>query len=520
MQRKSLEAMAVTTARSPSSGNAAPRLRVLHAAVECMPFATTGGLGDVLAALPGAQRQSGIDARIILPRYGFLAESLVRGPVVAELAALGHRARIIESTTRANGAPLYWCDIPALFGGCADPYRRADGQELEDLALRFAAFSEAVARFACLEDGFAPQQVHVHDWHAALVPAWLRQLDGPGAVLSIHNLAFQGRFDAALLQRCNVPAAALPEVQGPDGSFLRAGIRFSDMTLTVSRSYAQEIQQPGQGFGLDALLRDEAAAGRLRGIVNGIDEEDWDPRSDPALAHRYGLEDVGAGKRANRRALANELQIEPSERPLLAFVGRLTEQKGADLIAELGDRLLEFDAHYVLIGVGDGELTRRLQQLQARAPSRIAFCNRYDAALVRRTLAAADLLLMPSRFEPCGMLQMYAQRYAAVPVVRATGGLIDTVVDAIDATLADGTATGVQFRDADVGGLDYGIRRGLELLGNAAIRQQLRERGMTRPFSWTSTAAEYVQLYREGIDRQPASALDSASASKLSLSVT
>lgn len=506
----------MTTAESLMPRAGAPQLRVLHAAVECMPFATTGGLGDVLAALPGAQRGCGIDARIIMPRFGFLDDALVRGRVVAEVPALDRRARIIESATTANGAPLYWCDIPDLFGQCADPYRRADGQELEDLAQRFAAFCEAVARFACLQDGFAPDLLHVHDWHVALVPAWLKQLGGaPRAVLSIHNLAFQGRFDDLLLQRCNVPAVAKQDVRGPDGSFLRAGIRHSEMTTTVSHSYAQEIQRPQQGFGLDTVLRAQAALGRLRGIVNGIDEQAWNPRSDPALSDNYGIDDVGAGKRANRRVLTTELGIEQSESPLVAFIGRLTDQKGADLIVDLGDELLELDARYVLIGVGDAQLTQRLQQLQAKAPDRIAFCNRYDPDLVRRTLAAADLLLMPSRFEPCGMLQMYAQRYAAVPVVRATGGLIDTVVDATDATLEDGSASGVQFRDADVGGLRYGLRRGLELLGSAATRQQLRERGMTRPFSWTATAGEYLQLYRECIGvRQP------LSESKLSLSVT
>ncbi len=477
------------------------RLRVLHAAVECLPFATTGGLGDVLAALPGAQRELGLEARIILPLYGFLDRQIVDGRVVAEVDALGRRARIIDSSTTANGAPLYWCDIPDLFGGCADPYRRADGQELDDLALRFAAFSEAVARFACQPGGFEPQVVHVHDWHTALVPAWLKQLgSGARSILTIHNLAFQGRFDDAILRRCGLPPIAANEVVAAnDGSFLRAGIVFSDATSTVSPSYAREIQQAGQGFGLEALLRRQAHDGRLQGIVNGIDERSWDPRTDACLSCNYSAADVDAGKRANRLALAAELRLSEADDPLIAFIGRLTSQKGADLIAEAGADLLALRARYVLVGVGEAELTQRLQAFQALAPDRVAFCNRYDPPLVRRAIAAADLLLMPSRFEPCGMLQMYAQRYGAMPVVRATGGLIDTVVDATATTLAAGIASGVQFVDADAGGLRYAVGRGLDLLGDSAARRVLRSRGMSQSFAWSSTAADYRRLYTERI---------------------
>ncbi|MDP9139714.1 MAG: glycogen synthase GlgA [Pseudomonadota bacterium] len=479
---------------------ASTRLRVLHAAVECMPFATTGGLGDVLAALPGAQCGLGMDARIILPRYGFLDERIACGTVVAEVEALGRRAQIIESPVTANGAPIYWCDIPDLFGHCADPYRRADGQELEDLALRFAAFSEAVARFVCQSGVFAPQVVHVHDWHTALVSAWLKQLgSGARSILSIHNLAFQGQFDDTILQRCGFPAIARNEVSAESGgSFLRAGVVFSDATSTVSPSYAREIQQAEQGFGLDGLLRTLAEDGRLTGIVNGIDERSWDPQTDASLVRNYSIADVDAGKSANRTALATELRLDESDAPVIAFVGRLTSQKGADLIAEAGPALLSTQARYVLVGVGEPELTQRLQAFQATAPDRVAFCNRYDPDLVRRVLAGADLLLMPSRFEPCGMLQMYAQRYGAIPVVRATGGLIDTVVDATPETLSAGSASGVQFIDADAAGLVYGVRRGLDLLGDTAARQGLQACGMNRSFSWSSTAADYRRLYMQG----------------------
>lgn len=487
--------------RVPAKTSSSPS--VLHVAAECLPFAMTGGLGDVLAALPAAQRRIGADARLILPLYGFIDRKALCGDVVAEVAALGRRAQIFGSATGAGGAPLYWCDIPGLLDGCADPYRRADGTELDNLAQRFAGFCEAVARFVDGGHAFAPDIVHVHDWHAALLPAWLRQLGWSGrCVQTIHNLAFKGIFGDEVLRRCALPRLSDADIRADlGGSFLKSGIAFSDVTTTVSPTYAREIQQSPLGFGLDALLRRRGDAGRLRGVINGIDEAAWNPQTDPALYRRYSIADAGPGKQANRDALADELSLLAGDDPLFAFVGRLTDQKGADLIADAGAALRQLNARFVIVGVGDAELTRRLKLFEAQAPERVAFCNRYDPDLVRRVLAGADVLLMPSRFEPCGMLQMYAQRYGTLPVVRATGGLGDTVVDASADNLTLGHATGVLFDDANAASLCRAVLRALDLYRDPLARQRIRECGMRRAFSWTETAGEYRRLYRESLRR-------------------
>lgn len=477
-------------------------MRVLHASVECLPFATTGGLGDVLGALPGAQRRLGCDARILLPRYAFLDTAMREGPVIAEFDVTGRHVRIVESPVRANGAPVYLCDLPGVFDRGADPYRDAEGREFADNALRFHAFCEATIRFA--GQGF--DLLHLHDWHTALAAARLRELRSPlRSVLSIHNLAFQGRLSRAEFDRLDLDDAIWQLGAHTDGgswSFMKAGIASCDAVSTVSPSYAREIQTPQSGCGLDASLRARAAADALHGIVNGIDERSWNPQTDPALAQNYGVSDVEAGKLANRRALQVELGLAPVEAPLVVFIGRLTDQKGADLIAEAGTALLGLEAQYVFIGVGEMAIADALQRL-ARLSPHVAFRDVFDPALARRAMAAADLLLMPSRFEPCGMTQLYAQRYGTIPVVRRTGGLCDTVVDARDATLADGTATGVQFNDADVGGLLYGLRRGIELARDPARRTALRRAGMARELSWTAAAGHYRQLYEQLLQPSP-----------------
>lgn len=479
-------------------------MRVLHAAVECLPFATTGGLGDVVGALPGAQLALGCDARIMLPAFGFLKESMRRGAVIAEFEAGGRRARIIETEQRANGAPVYLCDMPGLFDRGIDPYRDDQGHEFTDNAQRFAAFCAAVVHFATRDRTFAPQVVHLHDWHTALVAALLKHQQWRGAsVLSIHNLAYQGRYERAQFVAAGLPPALWEIGAGGDGrwSFLQAGLRASDAVIAVSPSYAAEIQTPAAGCGLDGLLRERAAAGALHGIVNGIDTDSWNPACDPALAQCYDADTVIAGKRANREALQAELGLPPVDRPLLAFIGRLTDQKGADLIAAAGDALHALPVQYVIVGLGEAEPTAALQRFDANSVHAV-FRAVYDPALARRVMAAADVLLMPSRFEPCGMTQLYAQRYGTVPVVRRTGGLCDTVVDAQRQTLADGSATGVLFDDADVGGLLYGVHRVLALIADAPTLASLRDAGMRRDFGWSQTAPAYLNLYAAQLERR------------------
>lgn len=476
-------------------------MRVLHATAECLPFATTGGLGDVLGALPGAQRKLGCDARIVLPRYGFL-DAAADGPVVAELSVAGHRARFMESAWRANGAPVYLCDLPGLFDRPGDPYRDTQGREFADLLLRFAVYSQAVARFAGqLRQqpglGFVPQLVHLHDWHVALASVWLRQQQSMRSVLSIHNLSFQGPVSPRQLDELGLDSTFWPALADGNGgaSCLAAGIGLADAVIAVSPGYAREIQTAGYGCGLQQQLRRRAAQGALHGIVNGIDERAWDPRRDPALVRPYGLDDVADGKAANLRALRAELGLPDVARPLAVFVGRLTAQKGADLLAQAGDSLLAQGIQCVFVGVGEPAIAEALRRLDGRSPHCV-FRQAYDTALARRVMAAADLLLMPSRFEPCGMTQLYAQRYGTVPVVRRTGGLGDTVVDATADNLARGRATGVLFERAEADQLTRAVQRALLHIADGSVLAALRRAGMTRQLGWAASAAQYLHLYR------------------------
>lgn len=479
--------------------------RVLHAAAECYPLAKTGGLGDVIGALSLAQRRQGLDARVALPGYRGLAQRLEGTREVAAFEVQGFDFTVVEGRLPGSGVegalPVYLLACGALYDRDGGPYRDAQGQEFSDNILRFACFAEGVARLACsTAAGFLPQLVHLHDWQAAAAAAWLKEPGAarPATVYTIHNLAYQGTFDHAMFERLGLPrhwwSPQGLEAWG-QGSLMKAGIQFADRVSTVSPGYAREILTPEYGCGLDGSLRTRAAD--LSGIINGIDTAVWDPRIDPALYSNYSVDDAGLGKAVNKSAVQEELGLERSEAPLVVFIGRLAEQKGADLILAAQEELLKLPAQYVLLAAGEAELERRCRAFAAAAPpGRVQVRIAHDEHLAHRLTAAADLLLMPSRYEPCGLNQMYAQRYGTVPVVRATGGLADTVVDATAASLADGSASGVHFRDADPGGVLYGVRHALELIGDADIRRGLRRAGMERDFSWQRSAGEYLDLYR------------------------
>lgn len=478
--------------------------KVLHVAAECYPLAKTGGLGDVVGALAIAQRLNGVDARVALPGYRGLEGRLEHAMSIAAFEIAGFEFSVVEgvlgAAEPAARLPVYLFRCAELFDRGGDPYRDEHGREHPDNALRFGCFGEAVARMARSRDiAFTPQLVHLHDWQAGGAAA--RLADGtprPATVFTIHNLAYQGLFDRELFRHLGYPERWWSP-QGLEfwgqGSFMRAGIRYADRITTVSPGYAREIRTPQYGCGLEQDL--QARAHQLSGILNGIDGAVWDPWTDPALYSNYSLDDAVAGKAVNRSALREELGLERGEAPLVAFIGRLAEQKGADLILAASDELLGLDAQYVILASGDRELERRFKAWAGSAPERVHARIGHDELLAHRLTAAADVLLMPSRYEPCGLNQMYAQRYGTIPVVRATGGLADTVVDADDRTLADGSASGVLFRDADPGGVLYGVRRALELIADPAVLASLRKAGMERDFSWRRSAVAYQGLYEE-----------------------
>ena len=483
-------------------------MKVLHVAAECYPLAKTGGLGDVVSALPAALRGCGIDARVALPGYRGLRDQLRDAKAAARFTVGAHSFTVIGGRLHDEDGslPVLLFECPQLFDRGGDPYRDEHGVEFADNAERFGRFCQAVAAFVT---GYSTVDVlHLHDWQSALTAGLLAEHPSrPRVIYTIHNLAYQGHFPQRLFQELSLPERLmLPGAAEYWGgiSFMKAGINLADVVTTVSPTYAREITTPDYGYGLDAVLRQRQGA--LHGIVNGIDARTWDPRGDRHLEQAYSEATVASGKRANKRALQRELGLETSDLPLVAYIGRLAEQKGADLILHLREQLLELPLQLVVLATGDRPLQEAFRVFAGEAPrERVAVRLVHDERLAHRITAAADLLLMPSRYEPCGLNQMYAQRYGTIPVVRRTGGLADTVVDATPQALADASATGVQFADADAGGLIYGVRRGLELVNDASVRARLQQAGMARDFSWFASAKRYLGLYdslRVGSERE------------------
>jgi starch synthase len=473
-------------------------MKILHLAAECFPLVKTGGLADVVGALAAAQQTLGCEVRICLPAYRGMKTRLQELRPLAACGLRGERFTLCEGRLTPQ-LPLLWLiECPPLFERGEDPYHDAHGEPWPDNYRRFGLFGEAAAQLASGMAGWAPQVVHLHDWQAGLAAPWIASRSPrPRLMFTVHNLAYQGRYG-----RSEFDALGLrPEWWHPealeyygDWLFMKGGLNFADALTTVSPAYALEIQQAEQGFGLDPVLRRHAA--RLHGVTNGIDVQVWNPERDAALYATYGLDNVSEGKRANRSALRAELGLPDDERALLVFIGRLAHQKGADLILEAQQELQTLPLQLAVLASGERTLERRFAEWARSAPSTVSVRLGYDEQLAHRMTAAADFLLMPSRYEPCGLTQMYAQRYGTIPIVRRTGGLGDTVVDADARSLAEGRASGVHFLDADAGGIGYGLRRALELWRDPARRRALQHAGMTRDFSWSASAQRYLELYR------------------------
>lgn len=471
-------------------------MRVLFVASELFPYVKVGGLGDVMAALPRALRAQGADVRLLVPAYPALRAAVAAAGEAAVLPDLmgGGPARILHA--ELPGLPLYLLDQPAFFDRPGDPYGHP-----QDLAQRFAALSWAAAHLGRRGDstGWRPEVLHGHDWPAGLMPAYVAYgEDGgtrPATVMTIHNIAFQGRFSASLLETLGLPPRSFTpegvEFHG-DLGFLKAGLKLADRICTVSPTYAQEIQQAG-GHGLEGLLAHRN--GHLLGILNGVDRTVWNPATDPHLVSRYDLKHPSR-RLPNRADYQRRLGLqEDPEAPLFAAVSRLDPLKGLDLVLDNVDHLVARGAQLAVLGTGDPHAEGAFRQAAQRHPGRVAVFLGYDEALAHRTFAAADVILVPSRQEPCGLTQLYAQAYGALPLVRRTGGLADTVVGATPATLADGTATGFQFDAANGWALGEAINAALELFQDAAAWRQVQRRGMGMPFGWEGPARAYLELY-------------------------
>ena len=446
-------------------------MRVLFVTPECAPLVKAGGLGDVSAALPAALRTLGVQVRVLLPGYPEVLQKAGALSEVERFNEIGFDCRLL------SGGDLLVLDCPALYQRGGSPYQDPGGQDWPDNALRFGVLSRVAARLPGYD------VLHCNDWPTALAPV----LSKTPALLTIHNLAFQGNFERAWLDRLGIGQEYFSierlEFHGRI-SFLKGGLAYARALTTVSPTYAREIQTAEFGCGLDGLLRERR--GVLTGILNGIDTAEWDPAADPHLAARY---DAGSleNKALNKQALQKKLNLEVrSDVPLLGFVGRLTHQKGVDLIAGALNELAALPAQFALLGRGERELEGVLSLAAGRHPGRVAAASAFDEGLAHLIEAGADLFLMPSRFEPCGLNQMYSQRYGTPPVARATGGLADTIIDG---------ETGFLFERVESAALATAVRRALAVWREPGRWREMQRAGMRRDFSWAAAARRYADLY-------------------------
>ena len=493
---------------------AAAPLQVLAVASEMFPLLKTGGLADVVGALPAALAPLGITVRTLLPGHPAVLAALQGAQPLAEWKAwFGGSARLLGG--HCGALQLIVLDAPHLYARHGNPYLDSTGRDWSDNAERFAALALAAARIGWGElegalAGFVPDLIHAHDWQAALVPAYLHYLGQgkrrPATILSLHNLAFQGQFKAEVWSRLGLPAEAFAmqglEYHG-DVGYLKAGIHFSDAITTVSPSYAHEILTLAGGMGLDAMLRwrEASAPGAVSGIVNGIDTEVWNPATDEHLAQRYDAATL-ADRVHNKRAVEQRFGLPADDSPLLCMVSRLTAQKGIDLVAASLDSLVASGTRLVVLGAGDASLEDQLRKGAARHPERVALQFGYDEGVSHLMQGGCDAILVPSRFEPCGLTQLYGLRYGCVPIVTRVGGLADTVIDANDAALKAGVATGFQFADISAAGVLDVVRRAVALYRRPAAWQRLQAAGMRADVGWGTSAAEYAALYRRLVARK------------------
>ena len=477
-------------------------LKVLFVASEAHPLIKTGGLGDVAGSLPAALQAQGCDVRLLLPGYRTALERAGSVESVAQIALpqIAADVRLLESRLPGTGVKTWLADYPPAYDRAGGPYLDPLGHPWADNAERFALLARVAAAIALGEAGISwrPDVVHANDWQTGLTPVFMMDAPRrPATVFTIHNLAYQGLFDRTMLARLGLPASLWTlhslEFHG-QVSFIKGGLVYGDMLSTVSPTYAREIQTPALGFGLDGLLRHRTE--RLVGILNGIDDREWDPACDPRITRNYDIGRIG-DKRDNKRALQIENGLVPDPKaPLIGMVSRLVRQKGIDLALDAVPYLMQEQAQIIFLGSGEQGYENALTALAARYPGRMAVRLGYDETAAHRIESGADMFLMPSRFEPCGLNQMYSQRYGTPPVVHRTGGLADTVTDTTSRTLADGSATGFMFDEATPAASLAAVRRALDYYHSPRQWSQVKKNAMARDFSWEASARQYQTLYQ------------------------
>ena len=483
-------------------------INVLSVASEAVPLVKTGGLADVAGALPAALAPHGVAVTSFIPGYPAVLKALGKRAKTIHTwdALLGTPSRLLAGKLGAH--PLLVLDAPALFGREGGPYGDASGRDWADNWHRFAAFARAGADIAAgAVKGRAFDLVHAHDWQSAMLPAYLRLAPVPGgrdvpSVITIHNMAFQGYYPADIFPQLDLPPAAwtVDGVESYGGvGFLKAGMQLADAITTVSPTYAGEIRSVEFGMGLEGLV--QARSHRVHGILNGIDSAEWNPASDPHLPARYTAGKLAA-RAKNKRAIEQEFGLDRGDGPLFIVVSRLTWQKGMDVLLEALDHLVGIGGRLALLGAGDAEIEKAFLAAAARHPGRIGVRLGYDEPAAHRLQGGGDAILVPSRFEPCGLTQLYGLAYGCIPVVSRTGGLADTVIDANPAALAAGVATGVQMNAVSYTALAMAISRTCDLYARPATWKRLQKNAMTADFSWDASGAAYAALYRQLLEER------------------
>jgi len=483
--------------------------KVLFASPEVVPFAKTGGLADVAGTLPVALRSMGCDIRIIMPFYRMVESVAAERTLVVEGLEIpvGNKiyAADIWETRLAQSVPVYlikcdeFFDRGSLYGTAKGDYR--------DNAERFIFFSRCALE-ACMKLGFAPDIVHCHDWQSGLIPVYLKTIysnkpcfSKTGSVFTIHNIAYQGLFDKDAFNLTGLPGR-LFSIDGLEYwgkmSILKAALIFSDVINTVSKKYSEEIQTPEFGYGMEGILARRAAD--LYGILNGVDYEEWNPAADTYIAAHYSSTDL-KGKQTCKEDLLKEYNLPASLRkqPLLGVISRLADQKGFDLLAEIIDELMAIDLGFVLLGTGEQKYHDLFTAIGKKYPQRAGIKIAYNNAIAHKIEAGCDLFLMPSRYEPCGLNQIYSLKYGTVPVVRATGGLDDTIVDYNE---SDGRGNGFKFTEYSAREFLKVMKRALKVYADKTKWARLVKNCMANDFSWEQSAQQYMELYRKAIAKK------------------
>lgn len=484
-------------------------MKILHVCSEVFPLLKTGGLADVAGALPESLNKMNTDNRLLVPGFPAFMNGVTEKKLITELYGKFGANVIKLYLGKIGDVDIYVIDAPELYARVGNPYQDASGVAYEDNYLRFALLSWVASRIADgLDDKWLPNIVHGHDWHAGLMPAYIRavaQMSNkkmPKTILTVHNLAYQGVFPDYIYGQLELPR----EFFSVDGlefygqvSFLKAGLYFADKITTVSPTYASEIQGVEQGCGLHGLL--SLRKNDLSGVLNGVDPSVWSPLKDQTLIKNYTAKSM-TGKLACRHALQEYVGISvQDEAPIFAIVSRLTEQKGLHLVVDGIFEIIERGGQVVILGSGEIIIEEAFKRIAKKYPSSVALQLGYDESHAHRIIAGSDVIMVPSRFEPCGLTQLYGMTYGTLPLVHKVGGLKDTVTDVTLENLVDGIATGFVFDEFNVLGFKAAVRRAFALYSRKADWKKVQKHAMSQNFAWEVAASQYLTIYKEALKK-------------------